>query len=86
MTYPKEECFAVVKYPNRRLYSLEWRRYITLDDVGKEWDKGREIHVFVHRTDKDITVATLLEVIKERVLAGALRISEARLRELGRVA
>jgi len=77
------ETLKVVKYPNRRLYSPDLNRYITLAVVGDYWDRDWEVNVFVHRTWVDVTIPTLLEVVRERVRSGRLRVTRQQLRALG---
>jgi len=75
----------VTKYPgNRRFYSSTLKRYTNLTEIGDYWDQG--VKVTIHRSTDgvDMTSASLLRLLAQRVESGLLEVSEARLRELGR--
>ena len=53
----------IQKYNNRRLYDTLEHRYITLDDVRQLVLNGVDFTVLDQRTQVDITVSTLLNVL-----------------------
>jgi len=55
----------IKRYPNRKLYNTEEKKYITLDEIAGLIRKGREIHVLDHVTNEDLTSLTLSQVILE---------------------
>lgn len=76
--------FNLVKYPNRRLYSTELARYVTLADVSDAFDSGWTIEVRLHRGGEDVTTLVLLAMLTERVEAGRLELTQAQLQKLVR--
>jgi polyhydroxyalkanoate synthesis regulator protein len=78
-----DKSISFVKYRNRRLYSHDLKRYVTLEEIGDYWDRNWEVSVYLHKSLVDITVPTMLEIVRERVWAGQLRITREQLRELG---
>jgi polyhydroxyalkanoate synthesis regulator protein len=76
--------FDLVKYPNRRPYSSDLRRYVTLADVGNAFDKGDTVRVTMHRGRDDVTIPVLLAMLAERVAAGRLELTQAQLQKLVR--
>ena len=74
----------IKRYPNRKLYDTEARRYITLEEVAALIRRGEEVQVVDHATGEDLTAQTLAQVILEQakrresslslsVLAGLIR-------------
>ena len=55
----------IKKYPNRRLYDLSKRSYITLNDIKLYVLAQLELRVIDARTEEDLTQSTLLQVITE---------------------
>lgn len=55
----------IKRYPNRKLYNTEEKRYITLDEIAVLIRKGQEIHVLDHVSNEDLTSLTLTQVILE---------------------
>lgn len=55
----------VKKYGNRRLYDTESSRYITLEDLTDRIREGAEVRVVDAKTNKDLTQATLTQIIIE---------------------
>jgi polyhydroxyalkanoate synthesis repressor PhaR len=53
----------IQKYNNRRLYDTLEHRYITLDDIRQLVLNGVDFAVLDQRTQVDITVSTLLNVL-----------------------
>lgn len=58
---------AVIKrYPNRKLYDTEAKRYITLEGIGELIRDGQEVQVLDHTTGEDLTTLTLTQIIFEQ--------------------
>lgn len=56
----------IKRYPNRKLYDLERKRYVTLDDIAIMIQDGEDIQVVDHETGEDLTSITLSQIIFER--------------------
>ncbi len=57
---------VIKRYPNRKLYDTEAKRYITLDGIAKLIREGEEVTVIDHTTDEDLTAITLTQIIFEQ--------------------
>lgn len=57
---------VIKRYPNRKLYDTEAKRYITLDGIAALIREGRQVHVVDHATGEDLTAVTLTQVIFEQ--------------------
>ena len=57
---------TIKRYPNRKLYDLERKRYVTLDDIFLMIQNGEDIRVVDHETGDDLTSITLAQIIFER--------------------
>lgn len=57
---------TIKRYPNRKFYDTEEKRYITLDDIAHRIRKGREIQVIDHTNGEDITTIVLTQIIFEQ--------------------
>ncbi len=57
---------TIKRYPNRKLYDLERKRYVTLDDISVMIQDGKDIQVIDHETGEDLTSITLSQIIFER--------------------
>jgi len=55
----------IKKYTNRRLYDTDESRYITLDELAEMIRKGQDVKVIDVSTDKDLTQATLAQIVVE---------------------
>jgi len=53
----------IKRYPNRKLYDTEAKRYVTLDDVAALIRAGQEVQVIDHETGDDLTDITLARII-----------------------
>lgn len=60
------EKLVIKKYSNRRLYSSEESRCITLEELGETIKKGREVQVMDSKTNEDVTPFILIQVLTER--------------------
>lgn len=56
----------IKRYPNRKLYDTEAKRYITLDGIAELIREGKEVQVIDHTTDEDLTAVTLTQIIFEQ--------------------
>jgi len=57
---------TIKRYPNRKLYDLERKRYVTLDDIAVMIQEGEDIQVIDHESGEDLTSITLSQIIFER--------------------
>ncbi len=57
---------TIKRYPNRKLYDLERKRYVTLEDISILIQEGEDIQVVDHETGDDLTGITLSQIIFER--------------------
>lgn len=56
----------IKRYPNRKLYDTEAKRYITLEGVTERIRMDQEIQVIDYSTGEDITAVTLTQIIMEQ--------------------
>ena len=56
----------IKRYPNRKLYDTEAKRYITLAQIAALIRQGQEVTVVDHTTGEDLTALTLTQVIMEQ--------------------
>lgn len=56
----------VKRYPNRKLYDTQAKRYITLDSISDLILQGHDVEVRDHETGEDLTGVTLSQIIFER--------------------
>ncbi len=56
----------IKRYPNRKLYDTEAKRYITLDGIASLIRDGDEVTIIDHKTDEDLTAVTLTQIIFEQ--------------------
>ncbi|HEX6385198.1 MAG TPA: polyhydroxyalkanoate synthesis regulator DNA-binding domain-containing protein [Anaerolineae bacterium] len=57
---------VIKRYPNRKLYDTEAKRYITLDGIAELIRQGAEVQVIDHTTNEDLTAVTLTQIIVEQ--------------------
>ena len=57
---------VVKRYPNRKLYNTEAKRYITLDAIAELIREGEEIRILDHSNGEDLTAITLSQIIYEQ--------------------
>ena len=55
----------IKKYGNRRLYDTADSRYITLEELAQKVKAGEDVRVQDARSEKDLTQATLAQIILE---------------------
>ena len=56
----------IKRYPNRKLYNTESKKYITLDGIAELIRGGNEIQVIDNATGEDLTALTLTQIILEQ--------------------
>jgi polyhydroxyalkanoate synthesis repressor PhaR len=66
MQSPSFEVVSIRRYPNRRLYDRQARRYITLQDLEDLVKEGKKIEVRDSKTNEDLTRAILTQILIER--------------------
>ena len=54
---------TIKRYTNRKLYDVDARRYITLEEIGQLVRNGEELQVVDYATGADLTTATLVQVL-----------------------
>ncbi len=57
---------VIKRYPNRKLYDTEAKRYITLNEIADKIRVGEEIQVVDHETGEDLTTLVLSQIILEQ--------------------
>lgn len=53
----------IKRYANRKLYDVTDKKYITLDQISKLIKSGEEVTVVDNKTGKDLTTATVSQVL-----------------------
>jgi len=56
----------IKRYPNRKLYDTEAKRYITLEGVARLIRQGEDVQVVDHATGEDLTALILTQIISEQ--------------------
>lgn len=57
---------VIKRYPNRKLYDTDAKRYITLNEIAALIRAGQEVVVTDHATDEDLTAVVLTQIIFEQ--------------------
>jgi polyhydroxyalkanoate synthesis repressor PhaR len=57
---------TIKRYPNRKLYDTEAKRYVTLDGIAEMIRDGEEVTIVDHKTSEDLTAVTLTQIIFEQ--------------------
>ncbi len=60
----------IKRYPNRKLYDTEAKKYITLDGIAALIRQGQEVQVVDHTSGEDLTALTLSQIIFEQEKKG----------------
>ena len=55
------------RYDNRKLYDVEGRRYVTLEELARLVAAGTDVHVVEQRTGEEITTVVLAQVVLEGI-------------------
>lgn len=76
----------IKRYGNRKLYDLDGKRYVTLEDVAAMVASGQDIEVVDQRTGEDLTSLTLAQVLLEGLKEKTARIPRQVLVRLVRLA
>jgi polyhydroxyalkanoate synthesis repressor PhaR len=53
----------IKRYPNRKLYDTQARRYVTLDEVADLIRDGQDVVVVDHASEEDLTAVTLAQIL-----------------------
>lgn len=61
----------IKRYGSRKLYDTEESRYVSLEELAGWIGTGQQIRVLDNKTDEDVTVATLTQVISEQGRSGS---------------
>jgi polyhydroxyalkanoate synthesis repressor PhaR len=61
----------IKRYPNRKLYDTEAKRYVTLEAITQMIHEGQEVQVVDHETGEDLTNLTLSQIIFEQEKKGS---------------
>lgn len=57
---------VIKRYPNRKLYNTEAKKYVTLDGIAELIRNGEEVQITDHQTGEDLTAVTLTQIIFEQ--------------------
>ena len=57
----------IKRYDNRKLYDVEARRYVTLEELSRLVGAGTDVRVVEQRTGEDITTVVLAQVVLEGI-------------------
>jgi polyhydroxyalkanoate synthesis repressor PhaR len=57
---------VIKRYPNRKLYDTDAKKYITLDGIADLIRQGQDVRVIDHTTEEDLTAVTLTQIIFEQ--------------------
>jgi polyhydroxyalkanoate synthesis repressor PhaR len=56
----------IKRYPNRKLYNTEAKKYVTLEGIADLIRQGQEVQITDHQTGEDLTAVTLTQIIFEQ--------------------
>lgn len=56
----------IKRYPNRKLYDTDAKKYITLDEIAEMVRNGSDVTVIDHESGEDVTSLTLTQIILEQ--------------------
>ena len=57
---------VIKRYPNRKLYDTQARRYITLDEIAELIRRGEDVQVVDHSDGADLTAQVFSQIIFEQ--------------------
>ena len=60
------ETVEITRYPNRRLYDRQQKRYVNVGEIEAMVLEGRDVHVTDNKSGEDLTRLILTQVILER--------------------
>jgi polyhydroxyalkanoate synthesis repressor PhaR len=72
-----EPAFAgrlIKRYDNRKLYDVQARRYVTLQDLGRAVGEGTEVRVVDQKSGDDLTAMVLAQVLLDGIKERTARI------------
>ncbi len=72
----------IKRYPNRKLYDTEAKRYVTLDDIAALVRAEKEVRVIDNESGEDVTSLTLTQIILEQEKKSAGYLSSSLLTNL----
>lgn len=58
--------WIIKRYPNRKLYDTQEKRYITLEGIADRIRQGHTVQVLDHASGEDLTAVTLTQIIFEQ--------------------
>ena len=61
----------IKKYPNRKFYDMEGKRYVALEDISSLVKGGEEIQVVDSKSGQDITTLVLSQILREQERKGS---------------
>jgi polyhydroxyalkanoate synthesis repressor PhaR len=64
---PGSAARTIRRYDNRKLYDVEARRYVTLEEVSRLVGAGTDVHVVDQKTGEEITTLVLAQVVLEGI-------------------
>lgn len=56
----------IKRYPNRKLYDTEAKRYVTLDELAIMIQEGADVQVIDNESGEDLTNVTLTQIVLEQ--------------------
>ncbi|MCB0135660.1 MAG: polyhydroxyalkanoate synthesis regulator DNA-binding domain-containing protein, partial [Caldilineaceae bacterium] len=62
---------VIKRYPNRKLYDTESKRYVTLEHIAQMIQQGEDVIVTDHESGEDLTNLTLSQIIFEQEKKGS---------------
>jgi polyhydroxyalkanoate synthesis repressor PhaR len=57
---------TIKRYPNRKLYNTDTKKYITLDGIAGLIREGEEVEILDHSSGEDLTAVTLTQIMFEQ--------------------
>ncbi len=57
---------TIKRYPNRKLYNTETKKYITLNGIAELIQNSTDVEIIDHATNDDLTAVTLTQIIFEQ--------------------
>jgi polyhydroxyalkanoate synthesis repressor PhaR len=63
---------TIRRYGNRKLYDTQESHYVTLTDLARLIRAGEELRVTSRDTGKDLTAATMAQIIFEEIKGGQM--------------
>lgn len=77
-----EKAKVIKRYQNRKLYDTDASCYVTLDEIAEMIQQGEDVAVVDNRNQKDITAATLTQIIFEKQKRSESPVPIATLRQI----